>query len=266
MLSGMLTRPRPEIRHVGEAASPFGIIMNDADAADAAAPTFVLVHGIGMSHRYLRRLHAELAESSRVVSLDLPGFGRTPKPGADLDVADMADALASLLETLSPTRVVLVGHSMGAQWIVETARRHPHLVAHTVVIGPVVDDEHRTLGAQMLALAVDTLREAPLANLIVFSDYVRCGVPWYLTQLRHMLAYRIEDAARDLQMPLLVIRGTKDPVAGREWCRRLRDAAPVSALVEVPGRPHVVQHSAPRAVASAIHSHIHAHSRESGAV
>lgn len=265
-LAPMPTTPRPDIRRVGEDELPFGVVVDEAPGADTDARVFVLVHGIGMSHRYLRRLHRELAKSSMVMSVDLPGFGGTPKPEIDLDVTAMADALASLISALSPAPVVLVGHSMGAQWVVETARRRPDLVAQVVVIGPVVDDEHRTLPAQLRALALDTLREAPLANLIVFTDYVRCGIPWYLTQLRHMLAYRIEDAARDLRMPLLVIRGSKDPVAGRGWCRRLRDAAPMSAFVEVPGRPHVAQHSAPRAVASAMWSFIDSHTRRAGAV
>lgn len=219
-------------------------------------PTVVLVHGIGMSHRYLRRLQDVLAVSTRVVSVDLPGFGGLPKPDADVDVVRMARGLADVIASLGDDRVVLVGHSMGSQWAVEVAASRPELVRAVVAIGPVVDERHRSLGAQARALALDTLGESPRINAIVFTDYLRCGVPWYLTQLRHMLGYRTEDRARDLTVPLLVIRGEEDPVAGRHWCRRLRDAAPVARLVEVPRRHHVAQESAPRAVASAILAHV----------
>ncbi len=236
--------------------STFRVISSPGPDPRVASPLFVLVHGIGMSHRYLARLHEALSSTAPVASVDLPGFAGLPKPEADHGVAEMADALAELLARLADRPVVLVGHSMGAQWAVETARRHPALVAHVVMIGPVADAARRSVRAQSLALALDSLVESPRANAIVFSDYLRCGVPWYLTQLRHMLAYRIEEAVTELTVPCLVIRGGRDPVAGREWCRRLRDATPRGALVEVPGRPHVVQDSAPDAIAEAILAHM----------
>ena len=58
-------------------------------------PAIVLVHGIGVSHRYLSRLHDVLAKGRKVYSIDLPGFGGLPKPARDVDVPAMADALAS---------------------------------------------------------------------------------------------------------------------------------------------------------------------------
>lgn len=215
----------------------------------------VLVHGIGMSHRYLSRLHAVLADSTRVVSIDLPGFAGLPKPGADVDIMGMGQALGEVIATLGETRVVLVGHSMGVQWVIEAARKRPEPVTAVVLIGPVADERHRTLPAQARALAVDTLGETPSINTIVFTDYVRCGIPWYLTQLRHMLAYPTERRLGELTVPVLVMRGGDDPVAGRAWSRRLRDAARVARLVEIPGHHHVVQQSAPHAVADAILFH-----------
>ncbi|MEE6389903.1 alpha/beta hydrolase [Microbacterium paraoxydans] len=219
------------------------------------APTVVLVHGIGMSHRYLSRLHAELAATTRVVSVDLPGFGGLPRPRFDVSIPQMAAGLAHVVASLDDDRIVLVGHSMGAQWAAETAFQHPEYVRAVVAIGPVVDDAHRTLGAQTRALAADTLGETPAINAVVFTDYLRCGVRWYLRQVRHMLAFPLEERIAALTMPVLVVRGSDDPIAGRAWCRRLRDAAAVSRLVEIPGHHHVAQQSAPRAVASAILAH-----------
>lgn len=213
---------------------------------------FVLVHGIGMSHRYLARLHRALHAHGTVISMDLPGFGGLPKPPRDLDVPQMADGIARVIEDLGIGPVVLVGHSMGTQWVIESAVRRPDLARAVVAIGPVTDDRARTVGKQAAALALDMLREPPGANALVLGDYLRCGPGWYLTQLRHMLAYAPKAAADRLTVPLLVMRGSRDPVAPREWCRRLREAAREAVLVEIPGRAHNAQHSAPRAVAAAI--------------
>lgn len=205
-----------------------------------------------MSHRYLRRLRDRLSPHRTVVSVDLPGYGGVPKPGRDVDVAAMGQAIVVLLRRLGLGPVVLVGHSMGAQWVVETARQDPAAAAAVVVIGPVTDSRHRSVPAQAAALALDTLLESPRTNAIVVTDYVRCGPRWYLAQVRHMIAYPIEQRIAGLEMPLVVIRGRRDPIAGERWCRSLVEAAPLGRFVEIPRGAHVVQESRPDLTAAAI--------------
>lgn len=230
-------------------------VLADASGRVAGRAPVVLVHGIGVSHRYFARLHRALAPHTEVVSLDLPGFGGLPSPDRDLDVAAMASAIGEALDALRLGPVVLVGHSMGAQWVVELANQRPELVERVVAIGPVADHRHRSVFAQTRALAVDSLAETPLINLLVFTDYARCGISWYLAQLRHMIAYPLEERVAALRVPLLVVRGDRDPIAGVRWCRELRDRAAAGTLVHIPHSHHVAQHAAPRAVAGAILAH-----------
>jgi pimeloyl-ACP methyl ester carboxylesterase len=238
-------------RRVDLDGAVFRVLTSESTAADPGTP-FVLIHGIGMSHRYLTKLHARLAVEADVHSVDLPGFGGLPKPGRDLDIPAMADLLGEVLDGIDSGPVVLVGHSMGAQWTVELAAQRPDLVRGVVAMGPVADEKHRSLPAQALALTIESFGEPPAINYQVFTDYVRCGPRWYLAQVRHMLSYPIEERVAAMTAPLLVLRGGSDPVAGLDWCRRLRDAAVDGALVEVPRHHHVVQQTAPRSVASAI--------------
>lgn len=229
-----------------------GHALRVAACGPRSQPTVVLVHGIGMSHRYFAPLRDALCHSVRVITVDLPGFGGLPTPGEDLDVAAMGHILAQTLGVLDLTRVVLVGHSMGVQWALEAALAAPDRVDGLVLIGPVVDDAHRSLPSQAVALAVDTLREAPMANALVFSDYLRCGPRWYLKQARHMTSYEIEAAIARAAQPILLMRGGRDPVAGEQWVRHLRSAATGAEIVEVPDQPHNVQYTAARKVADEI--------------
>lgn len=238
-------------RRVDLDGAVFRVLTTESSAADPGTP-FVLIHGIGMSHRYLTRLHTQLAEEADVHSIDLPGFGGLPQPGRDLGIPAMAEVLGTVLDGIDSGPVVLVGHSMGAQWAVELAAQRPDLVRGVVAMGPVADEKHRSLPAQALALTIESFGEPPAVNYQVFSDYVRCGPRWYLTQVRHMLSYPIEERVAALTMPILVLRGGSDPVAGLDWCRRLRDAAVDGSLAIVPRHNHVVQQTAPRSVASAI--------------
>jgi pimeloyl-ACP methyl ester carboxylesterase len=219
------------------------------------APVFVLVHGIGMSHRYLNRLHGELAVAGAVHSVDLPGFGRSAKPEDGVSIEQYADFLGELLPLLADRPVVLVGHSMGAQFATETAVRHPDSVAHLVLIGSVTDPARNSVVRQALDLGRDTLLEPVGGTLIVLGDYLRCGPRWYLTTLRPMLAYRTDLRLRQVTAPTLVIRGENDPVCRHEWAARLAAEAPAGRLLELPGR-HLVQYSSAVATAAGIRDHV----------
>ena len=251
----MSSPTRTEVHRSTDPASAFRVI-ETRGPADSKFPTFVLIHGLGTSHRYLSRLHQAMATKADVISVELPGFAGLPKPPEDLTVSQMTAVLADVCASFSSRPTVLVGHSMGSQWAVELALQHPELVSRVVMIGPVTDDQHRSLLAQSRALALDSLGESPLLNWILVTDYFRCGVPWYLTQVRHMLTYPTEEKVDLLTAPLLVIRGGRDPVAGRAWCRKLSKRAASGSLVEIPGHGHAAQHAAPKAVASAIFHYV----------
>lgn len=218
-----------------------------------SAPVFVLLHGIGMSHRYLSRLHRELAASATVISFDLPGFGGTPTPPSRLSVEQYAELVGSALDRAGVQQCTVVGHSMGTQFAVDLARQRPELVSRAVLIGPVVDSRRRTALQQACALSRDGLREPFSANAMVMGDYLRCGPRWYLTELPAMMAYPTEERIADVRCPVLVMRGERDPIAGAPWSAALAARAPHGRLLQVPGQGHIVQHSAPAIVADALH-------------
>lgn len=222
-----------------------------AEARDDRPP-FVLVHGLGMTHRYLDRLAVELSSDAVVHSLDLPGFGGDPQPREQLGVEDHGALIVDALTALGVERCVLVGHSMGAQFVTAAALHSPELAESVVLLGPVVDRLRRTVLQQAVSLARDTFRESARANLIVSTDYFRTGMRWYLRQLMPMMQYPLERAIEKVGCPVLVMRGGRDPVARARWCRELADRALDGRFVEIPGQPHVLQLQAARDVAAVI--------------
>ncbi len=214
--------------------------------AHSDAQVFVLVHGIGVSSRYFARLATELSASASVISLDLPGFGPNAAPGRHLPVEDFGKLVAEFLADKGVLAPVLVGHSMGAQIVVDVAQRYP--AAGIVLIGPVVDERARSASRQGIRLFRDTFHESPRANWIVFSDYLRSGIRWYLTELPAMLAYRIEQQLPAVDAPVLIMRGANDTVAPDGWVRALARRSPGSRVITVQGAGHVVQHARPRVV------------------
>ncbi|MBO3102902.1 alpha/beta fold hydrolase [Cellulomonas fengjieae] len=218
----------------------------------STSPVYLLVHGIGMSHRSLARLQRALQPYGTVHCVDLPGFGGTPTPSDAMSIADGAALLGRVLDALDVPAAVLVGHSMGGQLVVELAAQRPALVTHLVLIGPVTDPDRAGHLTQARDLFRDSLREPASGNVLTFADYLRCGPRWYLTELEPMLAYRTDERLAVVAAPTLVIRGTGDPVARHAWCARLADVAPGGSLVEVPGHRHLVQFTAADSTARAV--------------
>jgi pimeloyl-ACP methyl ester carboxylesterase len=233
----------------GVAAGPVGAAAGIA--ADATSP-FVIVPGIGMSHRYSDRLQDALAPSATVLSLDLPGFGPRPRPEQRFTVTDYAHAIAQTLDARSVSGATVIGHSMGAQFAVELARLRADLVSALVLAGPVVDRRRCTARQQALDLLRDLMAEPPTVTAIVTTDYLRTGPRWFFTELRSMLEFHTDDALRDIRKPVLVVRGANDPIARREWCEHLAAVAADGRMLEIDGAGHVVQHAAADRLAAEI--------------
>ncbi|TFD57172.1 alpha/beta hydrolase [Cryobacterium suzukii] len=251
-LGADLPRLAPKTRRIRIDGYEFGVQYSPGPSAAVTAPVFVIVHGIGTSHRYSVPLHRAIATRHGTYSLDLPGFGGMSTPRHRLRVENYAVLLGTLLDTLGVTSCVIIGHSMGAQFVTELAVQRPELVSQVVLIGPVTDAHRRTAVAQAVDLYRDTLKEPVRANLLVFGDYARCGTRWYTKTLSAMLAYATDEHIARVAAPVLVIRGSDDPIARRGWCNSLVHNSLDGRLVEIPGHRHLVHYSAADRVADHI--------------
>jgi len=226
-------------------------------AAPEGSPIFVLVHGLGVSSRYFQPAAAELSRHGEVYLVDLPGHGASPKPRPlrRVSITDNAAVLGGLIAEAGAPRVVLVGHSMGAQVVARLAVDHPGVVDRVVLMAPTLDPALRTLPRSIGRLLHDGLREPLVANLIAISDYLlRCGLRYGLLQLPNVLEDRPEDYLPRLCAPTLVLRGDRDPIVGHDWAQRVAALVPGASLAEVRG-PHVIMFTDPVNVAREIAEH-----------
>lgn len=223
------------------------------DSSDAG-PAYVLVHGIGVSSRYWRPVAIRLAKHGTVHLVDLPGYGSAPNPRTHVSMADHADVLATFVRTSGFDKVVLVGHSMGAQVISLAAQRHPDLAEHLVLMAPTIEPARRTAWRAIRGLLRDGFREPLIVTWLATTDYLfRCGVPYIRQQLPVLLGDALEDRIADVPGRLLVMRGVDDVVVSREWAQLLADRAG-APLVQVAG-PHNVMYTDPDGVADTVVQH-----------
>jgi 2-hydroxy-6-oxonona-2,4-dienedioate hydrolase len=215
-------------------------------------PPVVLVHGLGVSGRYMLPLAQSLAERCSVLAPDLPGYGRSEKPTAPLGISELASALAGCLDALGLERAAFVANSMGCQVLTELAVRFPERVGPLTLIGPTVDPKQRLARRQLLGGLRDSARE-PLSLLALAAhDQSRMGARALLATLRSALADHIEHRLPLIEQPTLVLRGEKDGFVSADWAEQVAALLPRGRLVVVPREPHAVHYTRPDLVADIV--------------
>jgi pimeloyl-ACP methyl ester carboxylesterase len=101
-------------------------------------PVTLLVHGLGGFAESWHRTLVTLAPSSRVIALDLPGFGQSTRPNRAYTIGFFAEVVEEFLELLEIERVRLVGHSLGGGVALAFALARPGLVERLALLAAAV--------------------------------------------------------------------------------------------------------------------------------
>jgi pimeloyl-ACP methyl ester carboxylesterase len=102
------------------------------DVRGAGSPALVFVHGWSCDRSYWAGQLDHFAASHQVVSIDLAGHGDSGGGRADWTMGAFGEDVAAVAMQLRLDRVVLIGHSMGGDVIVEAALRLSSRVAGLV--------------------------------------------------------------------------------------------------------------------------------------
>jgi pimeloyl-ACP methyl ester carboxylesterase len=248
----------------------------------AGAPV-VLPHGNGSMLEELDAsgLIEQLAASHRVIALDRPGFGLSPRPVRRWSPEQEGERLVSLMRQLHIERPVIVAHSWSTLVALSVALEQPDAISGLVLISgyyypttrmdalvqgfvasPVGDLLLHTLWPLIAKLS------APLAFKKVFdpsrpsAEFLsRYSLPM-ATRPSQLRALAVDTAAmpqatarlskryRELLLPVDLIIGTSDRVVtASHHSRRLNRELHNSFLDVVNGAGHMVHHAHPNLVA-----------------
>jgi 2-hydroxy-6-oxonona-2,4-dienedioate hydrolase len=212
----------------------------------------VLVHGLGLSGRYMLPVAACLAARYRVLRPDLPGFGDSGHPARVLDVPALADALAAWMRAMSLRRAALIGNSFGCRVIADLAARHHGCVARAVLQGAddasrraLVDFGSSCAGARISrSIRARSVRSrgaitANAAGAACFRrSTTRCAIRW-------------RPSSRAFEAPFWSCADSSIRSAGVPGAEQVVRLLPRGRLVEIPGVAHTLVHTAPTQPAAA---------------
>lgn len=118
----------------------------------SAATTVVLIHGLASSHTMWNNVVKEVrTDAIRIISVDLLGFGDSPKPVWQTYSAKIhATSLrATLRKKGIRGHIVLAGHSLGALVAVQYASLYPSKVHELVLCSPPFYRPTKVIGTAM---------------------------------------------------------------------------------------------------------------------
>jgi pimeloyl-ACP methyl ester carboxylesterase len=214
-------------------------------------PPVVLVHGYGVSGRYMLPLARILASSCSVFAPDLPGHGQSEPSPTPLGIGGLADALGGWLDAVGLERPAFVANSMGCQIVTELAVRRPDRVGPMVLVGPTIDPARRSARHQIFGAMRDSAHEPALLVALAGREWAG-NLGQLRTLARSVLADRIEERLPAIEQPTIVVRGEKDGLVSREWAEQAAALLPRGRLVVVPGEPHAIPYTHPRLLAGIV--------------
>jgi pimeloyl-ACP methyl ester carboxylesterase len=105
------------------------------EATGSGSPAIVLTHGLAATGATWAAQVEGLSPSFRVVTWDLRGHGRSPRPPGECRLPDLANDLGSVLDAAAIDRAVVLGHSAGGVVAMQFALDHPGRCAGLVLVG-----------------------------------------------------------------------------------------------------------------------------------
>jgi len=233
-----------------------------AHQAFGDGPPIVILHGLLGSARNWTTIARRLAESHRVVALDLRNHGGSPWAD-EMTYEAMADDVHAVMAREGLGSATLIGHSMGGKVAMHLTLCHPEQIARLVVV-----DIAPVAYAHSFAHYIEAMRRIDLARMSRRADVERelhrsiddVVVGNFLLQNlvrdEQGLAWRAnlealganEDAilgfpepgGRSFFGPTLVMAGEHSPYVRREHRRPIKQMFPEAMIMTIRGAGHWV--------------------------
>lgn len=238
----------------------------------------LLIHGFGASSYSWRHIIAPLAQKYRVITIDLKGFGESPKPRDDLySVYEQARLVRNFILENDLQNVRIIGHSYGGGVALVTsiylAASHPNLQNSLVLIDSIAYPQDLPDFVEVLATPVlgplliytisNTIQVKSLLKKVYFNDALipQSTIDHYagnldkpnakyatLTTARQMLPIDLQQFSNNyssLTIPTLIIWSKDDEIVPLEIGERLHADLPNSRMVVIKDVGHAVQEEKP---------------------
>jgi len=228
-----------------------------------AADGILFIHAFPLDSTMWEPQIAEFSGTTKVVAVNLPGFGGAASAGDVMTMAAAADAAARAAREAGIQRAVVVGLSMGGYVALALWRRHRDLVAGMVLANTKAEADDAAAIERRKALASRLLAEgngfmvespppllsegAPAGLLARVKDIIASQPATSIAAAALGMAER-PDSTPDLpgiDVPVVVVTGSKDTLIPPEATKPLAEGIPNARYEVIEGVGHLSNLEAP---------------------
>lgn len=229
------------------------------DGNPAGAP-LLLLNSLGTDLRLWDPVLPALADH-RVIRMDTRGHGLSDTPAGTYTLASLTDDALGLVRHLGPTKLTVIGVSLGGMMAQALAVQAPDIVQRVVLS----NTAQRMGTPEMWAERVDAVRSrgvASIADAILDRWFapgfrngdsidlwrnmlIRTPAEGYAGCCAALAAADLSDKAPRISCPALVIGGSDDGASPPDVVRALADAIPNATYTEIEGVGHLPMAEAP---------------------
>ena len=193
-------------------------------------PPLLLIHGLGSSTRDWEKQVELFAREYQVITLDLPGHGRSDKPPGPYSIGMFADDTVALVRELGVAPLHVVGISMGGMVAFELTVRFPELVRSLTVVNSYPEmrvetlREHLQVWRRFLFLELLGMRGTGIMlgrhlfpkpehrelRKIFANRWAENDKRAYRESLRALLNWDVERHLAEITCPVLVVASDQD--------------------------------------------------------
>ena len=257
---------------------PSGDPISLAYSSEGRGKPVLLLHGFGASRYSWRYITQTLAKRYRVISIDLKGFGTSPKPrDARYSVYEQAHLVSHFIQQQQLSQLTLIGHSFGGGVALASAvylqKTSPGILKKLVLIDSMAYPQKLpffiaalatpVLGTSVVNILPNSLQVSLLLHKVYFDDAL---ISWqsiqeYADNLALKNAkYALVKTARQLlpvdlmqfsehfsrlEVDALVIHSKEDEIVPLWVAKKIHRALPRSQLRIIENVGHAVQEEQP---------------------
>ncbi|MEO7402944.1 MAG: alpha/beta hydrolase [Burkholderiales bacterium] len=247
----------------------------------SGATTLVFLHGVGGGKgAWSEQLDWFAAWGYRAVAWDMPGYGESAM-ASPYTIANLAESLVRLIDSLGVTRTVVVGHSMGGMVAQEAIGIAPERVVGLVLSGtsPAFGkaegdwqrdflaarlaplDAGRTMAEVAAKLVPTMLGEGADPKGVAAALALMSAVPasTYRAALTALMGFDRREWLARLAVPTLVLAGERDANAPPSVMRRMAEKIRGAEYVELAGLGHLANMEHPASFNAAVLAYLAKH-------
>ncbi len=233
-------------------------------------PAVVFLHPVGLDGSTWDGIAAQFEPRFKIILLDLPGHGRSPRLADGARIPDYAEAVKRTLDDLGVNRPIVVGGSFGGMIALTLALNHPDS-AKALVISAC---PHRTPAADRAMVAkrgedgfaggMASVVEATLTRWftpgfrgsatvqecrrrLLADDVAGWKAGWYAIS-----AYDVRPRLPELKVPVLCVAGRDDASVPLPVIQEMAAEIPGARITIIQNGPHMLHIEQPDAFSDAI--------------